>query len=116
MERERCRIESRDPFPEFRDAIPIDRIVQEVVRRVVPRETRWGARLSDDWKEMVGGTVAAHTRPGRLDGSVLYVYVDSSVWLHELKRYGRRDMLANIRRHLGDGAGIRSLRFVPDPG
>ena len=114
VERERCRIEEKIPRPALRDADPIGSIVDGVIAKVLPRELRWASRLCAEWVEMVGGTVAQHTRPGRVDGSHLYVYVDSSVWLNELKRYGQKEMLDNIQCHLGKSA-ITALHLVPDP-
>ncbi|MGQ9660767.1 MAG: DUF721 domain-containing protein [Kiritimatiellia bacterium] len=71
-------------------------------------------RLAEEWPALVGTVIAAHTRPGRVMGQTLVVFVDSSVWLSELKRFGQAQMLAKLQERFG-AEKIRSLRFQPDP-
>ena len=74
----------------------------------------WMEDLSDKWTEIVGEAVAAHTRPGRIEARVLYVFVDSSVWLNELKRYGAKSISGNLKRCFGEKR-IKDVRFQLDP-
>jgi predicted nucleic acid-binding Zn ribbon protein len=51
------------------------------------------------WNMIVGEKVAAHTRPSRISGDVLYVQVDDHLWLAQL-RYMKHDILRKIDRHI----------------
>ncbi len=74
----------------------------------------WLSELDKEWSALVGDLVAKHTRPGRLDQDRLIVFVDSSVWLHELSRYRETEMLTAVRDRFG--AKVRSLSLRLDPG
>ena len=74
----------------------------------------WVDTLSQEWSDIVGKAVGLHTRPGRVEGQQLTVFVDSSVWLNELKRYGAKQMLKNLQDKLG-AARIRNVRLQLDP-
>ena len=95
--------------------VAIGRIVAEVVK-TFQREAQppWTADLTGEWPTLVG-TVAAHARPGRLVNGELIVYVDSSVWLSELQRYGEKEMLENLQRRFGREL-VRRIRLQLDPG
>ncbi len=41
--------------------------------------------LGQHWSDLVGPTLAAHSRPSRLDGGVLTVVVDQSAWATEFR-------------------------------
>ena len=56
----------------------------------------WEYRLQKEWKILVGEVVAAHTWPARIKFRKLYVAVDNSVWLHQL-RYLKATLLENIQ-------------------
>ena len=94
-------------------AIGIGKVVAELTRKLGLEGQVWLQQLQTDWTRVVGAAVAKHTRPGRFDGRALSVYVDSAVWLNELKRYGQAQMLANLQREFPK---IQALRLEPDPG
>ena len=71
-------------------------------------------KIQAKWKTIAGETVAAHARPGRLDENILYVYVDSSVWLAEIKRFHSDGILRRIQKQTGPGA-IKGVRFQVSP-
>jgi len=111
---ERCRIE-RGPRPPVRaegealaDGLPA------VMKRFGLDSQHWVDTLINEWASVVGAAVGMHTRPGRIDGSQLSVFVDSSVWLNELKRYGAKQMLANLQARFG-ASRIRNIRLQLDP-
>jgi predicted nucleic acid-binding Zn ribbon protein len=62
------------------------------------------------WKEVVGESIAEHTRVIGLSGGVLLVEVDSAPLLHELSTYYRRELLDSLRQ-LGDLPAIQEIRF-----
>jgi len=66
------------------------------------------------WSELVGPTVAAHTRPASLRGGVLVVNVDEPAWGSEL-RYRAQDLLSKIAGSLGHGSPTRMEVRVRPP-
>ena len=95
--------------------IPIGSLIGPLLKSVkLDEQGRLGV-LDTQWASAVGPGVAAHTRPGRLMNKELTVFVDSSPWLHELKRYAHREMLANLQKTFG-AATVRSIRLQLDPG
>jgi len=96
-------------------AVTVGRIVRQLLGGLKLSAEAWLQDVESEWPRTVGAAVAARTRPGRFEDGVLTVYVNHSVWYNELTRYGKADMLANLRRRYGDGR-IRSLRLQLDPG
>ena len=66
--------------------------------------------LQDQWREVMGDFVAAHTRPAGLHRNVLTVEVDHSAWLHEMTLFHKKAMLQNLRKRFPD-LGIKDIRF-----
>lgn len=58
--------------------------------------------LVNGWSDIVGATLAAHSRPLRLAGGVLTVAVDLPAWATEL-RWLEADLLARIASSQGPG-------------
>ncbi len=58
-------------------------------------------RVLADWSELVGGKIAARTRPLELRERVLHVEVVSSAWLHELNLL-KPELLAGLTARLGE--------------
>ncbi len=116
MERERCRIEEVRPPPAGPDEpLVVSGVVPGLLKRLGLEERHWLDTLVQEWKEVVGEAVAAHARPGRLERKHLVVFVDSSVWLNELVRYGRSQLLSNLQKRYGaDRIGSVSLQLDPD--
>ena len=88
--------------------------VSGLMKKMGLASAHWLNALSEEWPALVGEAVARHTRPGRMDRNRLVVFVDSSVWLNELSRYGRREMLSALRKRFGD-AKIGDISLQLDP-
>lgn len=56
-------------------------------------------RLQKQWTALVGEVVASHTWPVRVKFRKLYVAVDNSVWLHQL-RYLKTTLMENIQAQM----------------
>jgi predicted nucleic acid-binding Zn ribbon protein len=117
VQRERARIDSFRPPPEPADAEPIGRLLDGVMKRLGLDSQQWLTSMAAEWSAVVGDAVARHTRPGRYEERTLIVFVDSSVWLSELKRYGQDKILVNVQRRAGaDRVRAVSLQMDPDGG
>jgi predicted nucleic acid-binding Zn ribbon protein len=90
----------------------------ETVGQVMPRLLKRlgvAGRLSEErglaaWREAVGETIARRTETLGIRGGVLWVGVDSGVWMNELSAR-RRDVLRNLAELVGRDV-VRDLRFV----
>jgi hypothetical protein len=115
VERERCRL--ADPAQPSVGSEPVAAaaVVTALLRKIESAMPDWQSDLAAAWPALAGSPADRHTRPGRLDGNVLVVFVDSPVWLHELSRSTfRRECLQRIEKRFGRGR-IASLRLAPDP-
>jgi predicted nucleic acid-binding Zn ribbon protein len=112
--RERFHIADRVPPAGLQDATPLGEVLGRVMKKAGLTEQHWAAVLEDAWAEIAGAEVARHTRPGPLADKTLTVYVDSPVWLNELRRMGQRILLNNLQQKFGAGK-IASLRLDLDP-
>jgi predicted nucleic acid-binding Zn ribbon protein len=65
-------------------------------------------RLLNVWHQVVGETVAHHTRPYSMSRNVLYVATSSSVWVQELK-FKRHFILKKLNAHLP--STLTDIRF-----
>lgn len=113
LARERFRLtgfESQHPEPDLSLRPALARIFQKL-------DSQAGSslqKIQTQWKLIAGKTVAAHSCPGRLSGDILYVYVDSSVWLAEITRFYSDDILGRIQREVGPDT-VKALRFQVNP-
>jgi len=59
------------------------------------------AEIVKVWNELLDPTVVAHAQPTGLRNGTLFVGVDSSVWLSEIVRYRRREILERLQHSFG---------------
>jgi hypothetical protein len=69
------------------------------------------AWLKGAWPNVVGGTIAAHTRPVRYSGGCLEVATDGKPWQIQLETMSA-EFCAQVNRSWG-GNLVREIRFVP---
>ena len=53
------------------------------------------------WNHLLDSDVVAHAKPTGIRKGTLFVTVDSSVWLDEIVRYRRRDILERLQNSFG---------------
>ncbi len=59
------------------------------------------AEILKVWRHQVDPNVAAHAQPTGLRNGTLFVTVDSNVWLDEIVRYRRREILERLQNSFG---------------
>jgi predicted nucleic acid-binding Zn ribbon protein len=59
------------------------------------------------WNHLLDPNIVAHAQPVRLHKGTLFVNVDSSVWLSEIVRYRRREILERLQHSFGRELIIR---------
>ena len=62
---------------------------------------RANAEIVKVWNEQIDSTVTAHAQPVNLHKGTLFVNVDSSVWLTEIVRYRRKEILERLQNSFG---------------
>jgi len=61
-------------------------LVEEVMKSLSISEHGWIHELKEAWPDIVGPNVAKQSTPGKLQNNILFVYVNSSTVLFELRR------------------------------
>lgn len=92
----------------------VARVMPTLMKQLGVSPDFWQERLTSDWPGIVGPALARNTRPGRLEGVSLTVYVTNSVWLRELKQVGYNPLLDKLQQKYGPGR-IRHLKLQLDP-
>ena len=115
VERERHHLDSAAPPSPDPKNPSISDIIPGIMKKLGLEQEQWTTVLDREWTDLVGPTVAAHTRPGRYQNKQLVVFVDSATWLNELKRYNQAEMLKKLQARFGADK-IRRLSLQPDPG
>ena len=53
------------------------------------------------WNNLIDPTITAHAQPVGLNKGTLFVNVDNNVWLSEIVRYRRREILDRLQHSFG---------------
>ena len=72
----------------------------------VMKDLRMDARQGDAeivkvWNSLMDPNITAHAQPANLNKGTLFVNVDSSVWLSEIVRYRRKEILDRLQNSFG---------------
>ena|SRR5579871_2191978 len=59
------------------------------------------AELVKVWNNLISPDVTAHAQPAGLNKGTLFVNVDTSVWLDEIVRYRRKEILSRLQFSFG---------------
>ena len=59
------------------------------------------AEIIKVWNSLIDPNIVAHARPVGIRKGTLFVTVDSSVWLSEIVRYRRREILDRLQHSFG---------------
>lgn len=59
------------------------------------------AELVKVWNASIDPAITAHAQPANLHKGTLFVNVDSSVWLAEIVRYRRKEILERLQNSFG---------------
>ena len=59
------------------------------------------AEIVKVWNNLIDPTLTAHAQPTGVRKGTLFVSVDSSVWLDEIVRYRRREILGRMQNAFG---------------
>jgi hypothetical protein len=68
------------------------------------------AEIVKVWNDLLDPTLTAHAQPANLHKGTLFVNVDSSVWLSEIVRYRRKEILDRLQHSFGKNM-IQKISF-----
>jgi predicted nucleic acid-binding Zn ribbon protein len=64
-------------------------------------QRRTEAQIVQMWNSIMDPNIAAHAKPDRLRKGTLFVLVDSNVWLDEILRYRRKEIMDRLQHSFG---------------
>jgi len=76
-------------------------LIGQVLESVGLDRKRGEAEIVKAWNNLIDPTVTEHAQPDSLVRGTLFVKVDSSVWLDEIVRYRRREILKQLQHCFG---------------
>jgi predicted nucleic acid-binding Zn ribbon protein len=76
-------------------------ILPKVLGRLKLDQRLTETQIQQVWNQSVNPLVAAHAKPFGLRNGTLFVVVDSNVWLSEIVRYHRGELLERLRHAVG---------------
>ena len=85
-----------------RPAKGMDNLVSTVLQKNLRIDQRQAeAEILQVWNKLIDPNIVAHARPTGVNKGTLFVSVDSSVWLSEIVRYRRREILERLQHSFG---------------
>ena len=82
-------------------AQPIADVLPRVLNKLGLDRRRAEAEIVRVWNHLVDPNITAHAQPTGLNKGTLFVTVDSSVWLSEIVRYRRKEILDRLQHSFG---------------
>jgi len=73
-------------------------------------DRRAEAELVSVWNSLIDPNLTAHAQPANLHKGTLFVNVDNSVWLTEIVRYRRKEILDRLQHSFGKNL-IQKISF-----
>lgn len=85
----------------LRPARPASELVKKVLSGLRMDSRQHEATLVQVWNQSLDPTLTAHAQPTGLRKGTLFVTVDSHVWLDEILRYRRHEILERLQASFG---------------
>src|SRR6266404_4996179 len=82
-------------------AQPVSAVLPGVLSGLRLDRRRTEAEVVKVWNDLLDPNIVAHAQPTGIRKGTLFVTVDSSVWLSELVRYRRKEILDRLRHSFG---------------
>jgi len=82
-------------------AKPASAIMPRVLNELRIDSRRAEAEVVKVWNDLLDPTIVAHAQPTGLNKGTLFVTVDSNVWLSEIVRYRRKEILDRLHHSFG---------------
>ena len=76
-------------------------LVPEVLKGFRVEQRRAEVEIVKVWNNLIDPTITAHAQPVGLNKGTLFVNVDNNVWLSEIVRYRRKEILERLQHSFG---------------
>jgi predicted nucleic acid-binding Zn ribbon protein len=80
---------------------PVADVLQRVLAGMKMDRRQSESEILKVWDNLIDPRITAHARPTGIHKGTLFVSVDSSVWLDEIVRYRRREILERLQNSFG---------------
>lgn len=77
------------------------KVMPQVLASIGFDQRRIHAEVFKVWNHLIDANLVAHAQPTGLRRGTLFVTVDSSVWLNEIVRYRRKEILERLQHSFG---------------
>jgi predicted nucleic acid-binding Zn ribbon protein len=88
-------------------AKPAGSVMPRVLADLRIDSRRAEAEIVKVWNSLIDPNIVAHAQPVGLRNGTLFVTVDSSVWLGEIVRYRRKEILDRLQHSFGRDVIVR---------
>jgi len=82
-------------------AMPASAVLPRVLSEMRLDRRQSDAEVIKVWNQLLDPLIVAHAQPTGLHKGTLFITVDSSVWLSELVRYRRKEILDRLQHSFG---------------
>lgn len=89
---------------------PLDRLVAQALSNANIEQKRGEVEIVKVWNHLLDPQITAHAQPSGLRKGTLFVAVDSNVWLSEIVRYRRKEILERLQHSFGSSL-IQRISF-----
>jgi predicted nucleic acid-binding Zn ribbon protein len=84
-----------------RTARPAGEVMPRVLSKLRMEQRQGETEIIKVWNRLMDPNVARHAQPTGLHNGTLFVTIDSSVWLDEIVRYRRKEILDRLQHSFG---------------
>ena len=84
-----------------RTAKNVGEVMPRILTRIRMDKRQNEAEIVKVWNNLIDPAITAHAQPTGINKGTLFVTVDSSVWLSEIVRYRRREILDRLQHSFG---------------
>lgn len=88
----------------------MDRLMPKVLSNLRMESRQKEAEIVRVWNSLIDPILAQHAQPTGIHNGTLFVNVDNSVWLSEIVRYRRKEILDRLQHSFGK-ALIKKISF-----
>ena len=93
-----------------RTAKSVNEVMPRILARIRMDKRQSEAEILKVWNNLIDPAITAHAQPTGINKGTLFVTVDSSVWLSEIVRYRRKEVLDQLQHSFGRGM-IQRISF-----
>lgn len=76
-------------------------LLPQILTRLRMDKRQSEAEIVRVWRHLIDPTITAHAQPTGINKGTLFVTIDSSVWLDEIVRYRRKEILDRLQHSFG---------------